>query len=112
MAELVDEILKDKVPEGFEFQSGESETEFILQEVEETGLAIFEVNLKAKLIPEIELDKIKQALAGKYPGLGKTYLENLPYVSGTEIEIRPKLPEKILTFPRMTENIDIEITVR
>jgi hypothetical protein len=109
---LVAEMIEDKIPAGFEFKKEESEIDFELQKVTKVGVAIFKARLSANLLPQIDLEEVKKNLVGKYPQFGKAYLDNLSNVVGTEIKITPRLPSRLLTFPRMAKNIEIEIQVK
>jgi hypothetical protein len=112
LRQLIQEAIKDKVPDNFEFRSEASQLAFELQEVTDQGVAIFTVKLSASLLPEMDLAKIRRDLVGKYPQIGKTYLDNLANVVGAQIELSPGLPERILTFPRVADNIDIQVEVK
>lgn len=112
LRDLLAEGIEDKIPAGFEFKKEESDVSFELEEVTSEGVAVFAAQLEAKLIPELDLEEISKNLVGKYPQLGKTYLDNLPNVVGTEIKITPRLPSRLLTFPRKVENIKIEIEIK
>lgn len=112
MRNLIEEVVKDEIPADFEFRQEESKIEFDLKELAEEEIAAFTVRLQANLVPEFDLEKIKKNLVGKYPLFGKTYLENLPNVVGAEIKIRPPLPARLLTFPRIAKNINIEVRVQ
>lgn len=112
MNNLIVEIVKDEIPASFEFRKEESETEFKFKETTEEGITVFDVKILANLVPQLDLEKIKKDLTGKYPVLGKTYLENLANVAGAEIKITPRLPARLLTFPRITKNITIEVQVQ
>lgn len=112
MRNLIEEVIKDRVPTDLEFRKEESKMEFKLKETTKEGISVFKVRLLASLVPRLDLEKIKKDLRGKYPGLGKAYLENLPNVAGAEIKITPRLPTQLLTFPRIARNIQIEVQVR
>jgi len=109
---LAKEVMTKKIPDNYEFKEEESKIQFEPQGTSKEGKSIFKVRLFAKLIPEFDFQKIKRDLSGKYPVLGKSYLQNLPSVVGTEIKISPQLPDKILTFPRKMENIDLKIKIK
>ena len=59
-----------------------------------------------------DLEKIKQDLAGKYFLVGRTYLNNLPKTTGFEAKIKPQLPGRLGTFPRVARRIEIKTEVR
>lgn len=107
MNQLVEGLIRDKVPSGFEYRRDASSTSFALQKITKDGQAVFEVGLKASLLPQVDFNQVKAYLVGKYPMIGKTYLENLPNIATADIVITPPLPAKLLTFPRRPENITI-----
>jgi len=112
MSDLIGEVVKDKIPANFEFRKEESKTEFKFKETTEEGMTIFTVRISANLVPQLDLEKIQKDLTGKYPLLGKTYLESLPNVAGAEIKFTPRLPARLITFPRVAKNINIEVQVQ
>lgn len=109
---LIENQIQGTIPAGFEFKKEESEINFELVKVEENGSAIFTATLRANLLPKLDLEEIKANIAGKYPEVGKFYLDNLPNVVDFEAEIRPRLPGKLQTFPRLAKNIQIEIRLK
>jgi hypothetical protein len=106
---LIEEEIRAAVPEGFEYQPEESKTSFELQEVTEEGVAIFKARFQAQLIPQLNLEEIKNNLAGKQQTIGRMYLENLTHVASFEAKISPKFPKRLSIFPRLTKNIKIEV---
>lgn len=112
LQELVEDSVLESVAEGFEYLPEETEFSFEVGEVDEEGRATVKVHLKAKLIPEQDLEQIKKNLAGKYLVIGETYLNNLPRVAGFEAKISPRLPGRLGTFPRRANRIKIEAEIR
>ncbi len=109
---LIEDQIRETVPSGFEFKREESEINFELIDVEEDGSARFTATLKANLLPQLDLEEIRNNLAGKYPELGELYLDNLPNVAGFEAKITPRLPRRLETFPRLPKNIQIEVRLK
>ena len=112
MRQLIEQVVKDKVPAGFEFRSEESRASFEPEEITQDGRAVFKAKLSVNLIPQLDLEQIRVNLVGKQPQFGKTYLDNLPGVMGTEILISPELPSRLMTFPRLVDNIQVSTKVR
>jgi len=112
LQELVEDSVLESVAEGFEYLPEETEFSFEVGEVDEKGRATVKAHLKAKLIPEQDLEQIKKNLAGKYFVIGQTYLNNLPRVAGFEAQISPKLPGRLGTFPRRANRIEIKVEIR
>lgn len=108
---LIEEKIKDSVPSDFEYKREESEVSFTLDEVNKDGSALFTAKLKAELLPKMDLEEVKKNLAGKQPGIGKTYLDNLPNVEGVTIKISPPFPRGLATFPRRASRIEIELRI-
>lgn len=109
--ELINDEIQKSVPTNFEYDSGQTETSFQLQGSSQ-GIFTFIASFKANLKPKFDVEEIKKNLVGKKPILGETYLGNLPNVQTFEIKISPRLPEKIATFPRVANHINIEIGLR
>lgn len=107
LQELVEDSVLESVTEGFEYLPEETEFSFDLGEIDEEGKAIVEAHLKARLIPQQDLEQIRENLAGKYLLIGESYLNNLSKVAGFEVEITPKLPGRLGTFPRIAKRIEI-----
>jgi len=108
---LIEEKIKDSVPSDFEYKREESEVSFTLDEVNKDGSALFTAKLKADLLPKMDLEEVKKNLAGKYPEIGKTYLDNLSNVEGVTIKISPPFPGRLATFPRRASRIEIELRI-
>ncbi|MFH1841061.1 MAG: hypothetical protein ABH807_02815 [Candidatus Shapirobacteria bacterium] len=110
LKQLISEEVARLVPAGYRYQPEEAEISFTLKNLAKDGAALFNARVRAGLQPELDLNAISQNLAGKRPQLGRSYLINLPEVSRVEIAIRPRLPEKIATFPPRPERIKIHLT--
>jgi hypothetical protein len=109
LLELSRLILKDKIPEGFVLRDEQIELSF--ESVENTGPVYdLELTIDTNLLPEIDTDEIVEKIRGKYPPLARDYLTR--EVSGfvrAEVRLRPNLPGKLGTLPRVAENIEIEV---
>lgn len=107
---LAEEVLKDSIPEGFVLRSEQISTEFEYQG-EVDGRYELETKISANLLPEIDPDKVKEQIIGKYPALVRNYLiDDIPGFSHAEISFnKPKFPGKLGTLPRLKKNIEVEI---
>lgn len=108
--ELSEEVLKDSIPEGFVLRSEQINTEFEYQG-EVNGRYELETKISANLLPEVDPDKVKEQIIGKYPALVRNYLiDDIPGFSHAEISFnKPKFPGKLGTLPRLAKNIEVEI---
>lgn len=109
---LVEDSVLESVAEGFEYIPEETEFSFDVGEVDEKGRATVKTHLKAKLIPQQDLEQIKKNLAGRYLVVGEAYLGNLPRVAGFEAKISPRLPGRLGTFPRRVNRIEIKVEIQ
>jgi len=109
--DLISGEIEKLVPANFEYDSQQTETNFQLKTSSQQTFT-FIASFKADLKPKFDLEEIKKNLVGKKPILGKTYLGNLPNVETFEVKISPNLPEKIATFPHLTNRINIEIGLK
>lgn len=106
---LSEELLKDRVPDGFVLRGDQIKVDFEFEE-EEDGKYILNASISVNLFPEIDPDEIATRIAGKYPELARDYLVNeLQGFVRAEIRLRPKLPGRLGTLPHVDKRIEIEI---
>lgn len=109
LKKLIEEKVASSVPEGFEYKSEDSDISFSLKDVTKEGAAIFIAHFKANLYPKLDLEAIRNGLAGKRPDIGRNYLQMVANIDSFATKISPHLPDKIITFPRNAGNIKIEV---
>jgi len=102
--------VKESIPSDFVFDPQEATIEIEETRIDE-GRAEIVLTGKSYLLPRLDFSEIKKNLTGRYPQATEDYLESLTNFSRAEIEITPKLPEKIRTLPRLTKNIILETEV-
>jgi len=107
---LANEVLGDRIPEGF-ILGEEKELDFKFLRQEE-GRAIFDFGVKASLYPQIDKEEIKKEILGKRSQSVQQYLASLPNVDSFEIRMIPKLPEYLLTLPHRQGNIKIIMEIK
>lgn len=107
--ELVSDQIQASIPEGFEYRPGAEDIAFKFDKVTKEGVALFSAHFKAKLVAKINVEEIRKNLVGKKPLIGQAYLGGLPQIDSFEIVINPKSPEKLITFPRRLNNINIQV---
>ncbi|MFC1711942.1 hypothetical protein ACFLZ1_05195, partial [Patescibacteria group bacterium] len=102
--------ISDIVPENFVFS--DQTTDFDASSVKfEDKKANIQAIVKAKLVPQLDKEEVKKNLKGKYPEVVQDYLKSIPNFSKADIEISPRLPNKLHTLPRVIDNIEIEIKI-
>jgi hypothetical protein len=101
-------ILEGKIPEGFVLRDDQLTYNFEKSGDKESGK--YKLNVSANLLPQVDTDKIKGDIRGKYPELAKDYFINqVPGFVRAEIKLSPSLPGKLGSLPRLAKNIDIQI---
>lgn len=106
---LAENVLASKVPEGFVLRKEQLEIDFNIKE-QEDDVYEFEVSVKANLLPQVEADMVAEKIAGKYPELVKEFLpREVPGFVRAEITLKPSLPGKLGTLPRVVKNIEVEL---
>ena len=107
---LLEGIISKIIPDGF--VEKEKEIEQKEAEIDPEGMAVFKAYLKANLVPDLDIEEIKKNLSGKYQKVAEEYLENLPNFVRAEIIFNPRLPVRLMTFPRLAKNINIKIEIK
>lgn len=108
LAKLAEEVLKGKVSEGYTLKSNQIKYEFDYKEGE-GAKHLLDVKLSANLLPKVDTNEIKKNITGKYSAVASTYLTDVKGFKKAQIEITPKLPGRLNTLPRLSQNISIEV---
>ena len=76
LTSLASEVLKSYVPDGYDL-FGENRTFEVIAVKNDIGNLFFTVKVKGSIVPHIDIDKIKQAIAGLSPASANQYLGSL-----------------------------------
>lgn len=109
---IVSKLVETNIPEDFELNLAETETQADVSKVEKDGTLIFLARFKAKLIPKLDQEKIKKQIRSKTPSQAAEILKGYENVLGSEIEIIPPLPFQIARLPLIDRNIKIEVRLK
>ncbi len=109
---IVSKLVNTKVPEGFELNFEETETQADVSKLEKDGKLIFLARFRAKLIPKLDLEKIKKQIKGKTPQQIAQILKKQEHILGSEITINPSLPSFLQRLPLLEKNITIEVGLK
>lgn len=109
---IVSKLINTQVPEGFELDLAETETQADISKLEKDGKLIFLARFKAKLLPKIDTEKIKNEIKFKAPAEVIEQLKGMDNVLGSEIKITPDLPEPLRRLPLLSKNIKIEVGLK
>lgn len=110
LKQFLEKKISDSIPSGFVFEYKTSQVDIKDMSFKDNK-AKLKVVMKSSLLPKLDIEEIKKNLKGHYPEVIQTYLESLPNFSRADIKITPKLPAKLRTLPRKSENIKVEIQI-
>ncbi len=108
---IVSKLVETNVPEGFELNLAETETQADVFKVEGNKLT-FLARFKAKLMPKIDTTEIKKKIKGKTPSQAAEILKSYDNVLSSEIKINPSLPTQLVRLPFLERNIQIEVKLK
>jgi hypothetical protein len=101
--------LEDKVPEGFVLRDEQIELDFGPKK-DAGELHEFEIKIDSNLLPEIDTEEIAERIRGKYPTIARDYLtKEVPGFVRAEVRLKPNLPGRLGTLPRVKKNIEVEV---
>lgn len=110
---IVAKLVETNVPAGYELDLSRTETQAQVSKVDKDGKLIFVAKFKAKLMPKLDIEKIKKDIAGKQPEEVAIMLKGIENVIGSDIKITPSLPfKKLQILPLLPQNISVEITAK
>lgn len=109
---IVSKLVTTQVPDNFLLDLSQTETQADVSKLEKDGKLIFLAKFKAKLIPKIATDKIKNQIKFKTPMQVAEQLKQIDNVLGSEIKITPSLPKILQRIPILGKNITIEVGLK
>lgn len=111
LVQLARSILLDKIPDGYTLRDEQIAVKFDYK-VKTGDNYVFESQLEANLLPLVDTDEVADRISGKYTDLAKDYLsKEVPGFSEAVIVLKPALPGRLGTLPRIAKNIEVEIAV-
>ncbi len=107
--DFINASLKDQIPSGYVLRSDQVKVRFDLQDVDDENY-LFDVFIEVNLLPQIEVNEIKEKIKGKSKNIVEKYLETVSGFSRAEIKFTPVLPGKLNTLPHLSKNINVDLT--
>lgn len=107
---IVAKLVETNVPDNFVLNIAESETRADVSKVEDDGKVVFLARFRAKLIPKIDSDSIRDRIKAKTPQQAAEILKGYENVLGSDITISPPLPGPLQRLPFFGKNISIQIS--
>lgn len=109
---IVSKLISTQIPEGFELNLSETETQADISKLEKDGKLIFLARFRAKLSPKLDLEKIKKEIRGKTPNKVAAILKEKEHILGSDIVITPTLPSFLQLIPILERNIEVEVGLK
>lgn len=109
---IVSKLVTTQVPEGFSLNISETETQADVSKLEKDGKLLFLAKFRAKLMPQVDTDKIRNIIKFKTPSEVSSILKEMENILGTEINLTPKLPKALERLPILSKNIKIEVGLK
>lgn len=109
---IVSKLVTTQVPEGFQLDISATETQADVSKLEKDGKLIFLAKFKAKLIPKIDSDQIKDKIKFKDSTEVANIIKGMDNVLSSEIVMTPNLPKVLQRMPILTKNIKIEVGLK
>ncbi len=109
---IISKLLESSVPEDFELNLAQTETLADVSKLEKDGRLIFLARFKAKLLPKLDQEKIKQQIKGQNPQTAANILKTYDNVLSSGINTVPALPISLARLPFLTSNIKLEVKLK
>ncbi len=106
---IVAKLVSTNVPEGYELNLTETESQANVSKVEKDGRLIFLAKFQAKLFPRLDKDELRKSIKGKSVADAVERLKRLEHVLGAEIILHPSLPSFASFMPILDKNISITV---
>lgn len=109
---IVSKLVTTQVPDGFSLDINDTETQADVSSVDKNGKVVFLAKFKAKLIPKLDTQKIKNQIKGRSLLEVQNIIKGMDNVLGSDIKISPKLPAFLQRLPILTRNITVEVGLK
>lgn len=107
---IVSKLVETNVPEGYEMNLQDAETQAEIAKVEKDGKLIFKARFRAKLLPKFNMDELKEQIKGKSADEVAQKLKSFEGVIGSQVLLMPNLPAPLSRLPWLDKNISISVT--
>ena len=107
---IVSKLVGTNIPDGFQMNLQDMETQADVAKVEKDGRLIFKARFKAKLLPKLDVESLKREIKGASVEGAVERLKKIENVTGAEIRFTPNLPGPLGRIPLLDQNISINVT--
>ncbi len=112
LKQIVGKLVTTQVPAGYELNLEGTETQADVSKLEKDGKLIFLAKFRAKLLPKIDTEQIKNKIKGKSVKETENILKGMDNVLGSEIKFSPSLPPILQRLPLLSKNIKVEVSLK
>lgn len=112
LKQMVSQLVQTNVPDGYELNLADTTTQADVSKLEPDGKLIFLARFSAKLLPKLDLGRIKEQIKGQPTSKVEDILKGNDNVIGSDISIHPSLPGPLQRLPFFTQNISVSVTAK
>jgi len=109
---IVSKLVTTDVPAGFQLNLEDTETQADVSKLEKDGKLIFLARFKAKLLPKINTEEVKNKIKGKSANEAIEIIKRMESVLGAEVTTIPSLPSILQRIPLLGRNIKVEVGLK
>ena len=107
---IVVDLAQKVIPESFNLSKTDPDYEAVgVKDPSQEGVLNVQVKLRSYILPKIDNEQMKKDLAGMKLSEAQEYVNKIPNIKESVIEVSPQLPEILLTMPKRPDNINIEV---
>jgi len=111
VSSLLQVLVADAVPDGYELSSDNDPVGVDKVEVEDSETLQLKARISALVVPVIDTYAIKNQLIGKRPADAEQILKNIPEITGYTITLWPTLPDVLKSFPHLEERLSVTVEI-
>lgn len=111
VAQLLQVLVADAVPEGYELSSADDPVGVDSVEVVDAETLKLQTRISALVVPIINTYEISQQLLGKRPSEADQILKSIPAINGYSVTLWPTLPDILKSFPHIEERLTVQVEV-
>lgn len=109
---IVSKLVTLEVPSDFQLNLSETETQADVSKLEKDGKLIFLARFKAKLMPKIEINEVKEKIRFKTITQAQEIIKNMENILSSDIKLNPNLPGPFSRIPLLQKNITVDVGLK
>lgn len=109
---IVAKLVETNIPDDFTLSLNDATTESSVSKIDKDGKVTFTAKFRAKLMPKMDTDKIRQQIIGKSPQGASDVIKSYQNVLGADITLTPPLPGFLQRLPILSRNITVTVGLK